>query len=251
MDANNLGGVIIGSDIKPSTMLYRTIPKDRLYELFAKHQNALVRPRMWDDPWENIALNSKVEINGEFGDFGFKDDIYGQCWTLKGFSDAVWRIYSQDKTGVRIRTTVGKLLGSLSNYKPNQSSISCFIGRVTYMSTKQIHSFAGRHFCEGFGTNGQKIAETLLVKRIAFDHENEVRLIYLSPDSTDPTKDVFFHAIDAHQLIDQIMLHPQLGKLHARRLKAEIAQKTKYQGKILHSGLYKFDKNCFVFNVTK
>lgn len=46
--------------------------------------------------------------------FGFRSDFYGQCWTLKSTSDAMWRIYSPKKDAVRVRTTIRKLAESLS-----------------------------------------------------------------------------------------------------------------------------------------
>lgn len=126
-----MGGTNLSSDLDPDTKLYRTIPLKRLGELFANRKNVLVRPKLWDDPFENIALSSPVEIKGQAGTFGFREDYYGQCLTTEGISDAIWRIYSSDKRGLRIRTTVDKLLGQLAaGFDPDLARIRCFVGRV-------------------------------------------------------------------------------------------------------------------------
>jgi len=233
-------GTILTSSLKPGTRLYRTIPLKRLYELFDNRENVLVRPKLWDDPFENIALTSPVEIGGETGTFGFHEDYYGQCWTTQSISDAIWRIYSSDKKGVRIRSTVGKVLGQLaSTYSADLARIRCFIGKVRYLTDKQLTAFAQNHFANGLDTGGQLIAESLLVKRKAFKHEGEVRLIYAATDGTAPQDDLFRYDIDAHNLIDQIMLNPMLKTKKANVMKAEINHRTGFKGELLHSQLYR------------
>jgi len=34
--------------------IYRIVPLSRLYELFDKTENVLVKPGMWEDPFENF-----------------------------------------------------------------------------------------------------------------------------------------------------------------------------------------------------
>ena len=53
-------------------------------------------------------------VSGGIGlGIGFKENLYGQCWTKTRESDAMWRIYSPNKNGVRIMTTPRKLLTAL------------------------------------------------------------------------------------------------------------------------------------------
>jgi hypothetical protein len=236
-----MAGTVLTSSLKPGTRLYRTLPLSRFYELFDNRENVLVRPKLWDDPYENLALKSPVEIGGQLGKFGFHEDYYGQCWTTQSISDAIWRIYSSDKQGVRIRSTVGKVLGELARgYNPNLARIRCFIGKVRYLTDKQLLDFATNHFAGGLAmaSNGKLIAETLLVKRRAFKHEGEIRLIYGASDGTDPDADLFRYPIDPHAMINQVMLHPQLSATEAGHMKAEIQQRTGFKGPVLHSQLY-------------
>ena len=115
--------------------IYRVFPLERLYELFRNRQNVLVRPSKWEDPFENFILNSPARLtDGTVVSFGFNNDFYGQCWTLLPSSDALWRIYSPDKTSVRVRTTVRKLLSSLQVTLAEWAHELTFVGKVRYLS---------------------------------------------------------------------------------------------------------------------
>ncbi len=240
-----MSGTVLTESLKPGTRLYRTIPLSRFYELFNNRVNVLVRPKLWVDPYENLALTSPVEIGGELGEFGFHEDYYGQCWTTHSISDAIWQNYSAEEngvpTGVRIRSTVGKVLGELSKgYSPSIARIRCFIGKVRYLSDKQLVRFAATHFADGLGMggDGRLLADSLLVKRKAFKHEGEVRLIYAATDGTEPNADLFRYDIDPHAMIDQVMLHPKLPEAEVDKLKADIRMQTGFKGPVLHSQLY-------------
>jgi hypothetical protein len=113
--------------------VYRIIPTDRLFELFASRQNVSVKPKKWEDPFENFILQARVQLpDGARATFGFRDQFYGQCWTLQSASDAMWRIYSPTSEAVRIRSTVQKLVESLwlccGEWAPHEA----FIGKVQY-----------------------------------------------------------------------------------------------------------------------
>lgn len=238
---------ILSSDLKPNTKLYRIIPYSRFVQLFENKRNCLVRPSLWEDPFENLALKSLQNLNGEIGKLEFADDIYGQCWTLHSASDAMWRIYGSNNTGIRIRSTVEKLAQALAD-SLNHTVTSAFIGKVSYLNDKGLRKFAATHFSEGYGPSQNKEAETLLIKRKAFIHEREVRLIYTSPDRTKPENNLYFYEIDPHQLIDQIMLHPQLPTNEARWLEKSIKVNTNWSGKIIQSMMYRPPEG-FTFDV--
>lgn len=94
--------------------VYRIIPVERLFELFASRQNVLVKPKRWEDPFENFILKARVQLpDGACAIIGFRDQFYGQCWTLQSALDAMWRIYSPKSEAVRVRSRVRKLAESL------------------------------------------------------------------------------------------------------------------------------------------
>ncbi len=168
---------IYGKKIGPETRIYRIFPRDRFLQLFQENKNALVLPTMWDDPFENAILQAEVRTaSGEPGNFSFHGDVYGQCWTLETASDAMWKIYSRNSNAVRVRTTVGRLIESLNASQGEWAYASCFIGRVDYMSEKRLREFGSTVFKGGL--TPEAVARSLLAKRRAYRHENEVRLIY-------------------------------------------------------------------------
>jgi hypothetical protein len=165
-----------------SLPIYRIFSSDYFWDLVQRAENTLVRPCKWDDPFENALLRAKCILeDGRLASINFKDDLYGQCWTTDRDSDAMWRIYSYDKTGVRVRTTVGALYRSLVESCPSYHEISCFIGKVEYQSADRIVAlFSDSEWATSrvFDKSGLGQASTLLFKRPEFAHENEIRLIF-------------------------------------------------------------------------
>jgi hypothetical protein len=166
--------------------VYRIVRKEHLLSLLATRENALVKPERWHDPFENFILKSHFVRNGELVTIGHRDLYYGQCWTLQRASDAMWRIYSPDSTGIRIRSTIRKLAESLENWRAEWAAQEVYVGKVRYLTTARLLAF-GRSVlvlgCNDGPLTYKKLAETLLVKRPAFQHEREIRLLFKSSES--------------------------------------------------------------------
>ena len=231
-------GTIIG-DITRRSTIYRVFPRHRFFELFEERKNALVWPTKWDDPFENFILRSPVRTaSGEKGEFGFHKYLYGQCWTLHKRSDAMWRICSPEKDAVRIRTNVGKLIDSLSEANKGSETDRCFIGKVTYPTDAKLRKFARTVFKDGLTT--EAVARSLLVKRNAFEHEDEVRLIYFEGDQTVHENGVYKYPLDPHVVFDQVMIDPRMSYKKYVSFKKEIIEKTGFdEARIKRSLLYK------------
>jgi Protein of unknown function (DUF2971) len=239
---NNNNYINIDLNVKDQ-YIYRIISIDRLFELFSNKENVLVNPKKWEDPFENFILKSKHQLpNGEIVDLGFRDNFYGQCWSRHKASDAMWRIYSPTFNSVRIRTTIPKLANSLSNGLQPWQNDQWFIGKVKYLNNKKMMDFAKTVFKGKPNPEAYELAKTLLVKRPAFRHENEVRLLYFEKDNG-KHHDTYKYAIDPHDLIDQIMIDPRVDYPEFQKIKADIKFKTNFQGRILRSLLYAPPKN--------
>ena len=216
--------------------VYRIISLDRLIQIFSEKVNVLVSPELWDDPFENFIMKSNVRFDdGTIANIGFCDDYYGQCWSLHQASDAMWRIYSGDKKSVRVRTTIRKLAESLSSTLGEWKNVQAYIGKVEYLPNKKLIDFANTVF-SGM-PQPTSFAKTLLVKRPAFSHEKEVRLIYMDKDKKQGSK-LFSYSIDPHELIDQIVIDPRLTKQEAQEAKNKIIESTRFKGTIKRSLLY-------------
>jgi hypothetical protein len=213
-----------------------------LFELFNNRKITLVHPSLWEDPYENFILKSKVKLSsGEIKDYTFHEDFYGQCWSLHKASDAMWRIYSKDCDAVRIKTTVRKLLGSLYNGGSNKPSMSCIVGKVQYLSEKSLKRFANSIYVNGELTK-ENLFRSLLVKRLAFKHESEIRLLYFDLDRK-VKGDFYFFDIQPDELIEQIMLDTRCTYNEFEDFKTEILEKTSFSGPIKRSLLYTAPEN--------
>ena len=237
---------IIG-DIKRDTRIYRIFPQMRFFSLFEEKKNALLRPGKWDDPFENVFLKSPVALpNGETGQFGFRDDVYGQCWTLETATDAMWQIYSKGGDGIRVRTTVGKLIDGMRFVHGKWADVSCFIGRVKYRSEKNLKAF-GREVFTRYSRESA-VAHSLLIKRMAYKHENEVRLIYVAPETTKESDWIYKYDVDPLELCDQAMVDGRVSEEDFFILRRRIARWTGLaESQILRSSLYTPPEDVVVY----
>ena len=218
--------------------IYRIVSLERLLELFVTQRNTLVKPSKWEDTFENFILKSKVKLlSGEIIEYNINERIYGQCWTLQNASDAMWRIYAPNKDGLRIRTTVRSLLESIYKEHPDLPEVRCGIGKVEYKGPKQLMELANRTFDDS-GILVENIFRSLLVKRKAFRHEKEVRLLYDAWTENDLSNYLYSYKINPHNLISQIMIDPRKSYSDFQRIKSIIRVSTGYKGSIRRSTLY-------------
>lgn len=218
--------------------IYRIISKKRLIDLFVTKTNVLVHPSCWDDPFENLLLKSKVkEADGSLTQYPFHQHVYGQCWTTLKGSDAMWRIYSPNTDGIRIKTTIKKLISSLNKATAQLGYTTCAIGKVNYWSEQKFHQFGSEVF-GGLGVKNDHIFESLLVKRKAFSHEEEIRLIYHDVERR-ASENLYRYEVNPFELVDQLMIDPRLDKTEANKLKHELVELTGFRPeKIKRSLLY-------------
>lgn len=94
--------------------------------------------------------------------------MFVNCWYLGNEeSEAMWRLYCRDNTGVAIQTTYKSLTDSISNNE------DIFMGKVSYIDYEK-HNFPDAN-----------LFFPVMHKRIAFSHENEVRLVISKENTKD------------------------------------------------------------------
>jgi|GEM_PF-634425 len=224
--------------------IYRIISLDRLYDLFQTKKNTLIKPHLWDDPFENFVLNLKGKLpNGDIVEFRQRHNFFGQCWSLKSGSDAMWRIYSTDKKSVCIQVRINKLTEITSAYAEG----AVYIGKVRYLTGERLIAWSKRVMRHTTSPGISLLAKTLLVKRTSFAHESEIRLLYFSDERYLPFSDdyskgestaIYKYNVDPEWLIESLILDPRLSSKEAEDLKEQIRSQTKFSRKILHSNLY-------------
>ncbi|EQB87542.1 hypothetical protein J2Z44_000567 [Clostridium punense] len=169
----NSKGIIIDKSLQRDTKLYRYMCLSQFMSFVETRKTYLTRLLFWEDKWEvpTIRFLSEVEScsNINFNDQEVKD-LYGQCWSLEGVSDALWRIYSREGEGILIQTTVQKF---------------DLIQEITYgMLSPVIYYDNLRQVSEKLSleTKDNSFLTQGLFKRKAFEHEKEVRLITLKDE---------------------------------------------------------------------
>ena len=230
------------------TPLYRIFPLHRIEEIFADEELVLVQPKLWDDPFENFFLQCELE-----GKNGKKISLealnrqwYGQCWTTQRESDAMWRIYSPQKRGIRIMTSVRKLSEYLWDARDRFSKNKYFIGKVEYEPKNEIEAFLSNTSFREITLGGQNdgVAKTLLTKREEFRHEQEVRLLACNVDPNDfqhnrtVDESTYHIPVEPQKLIDEITIDPRCSDQEFDQMKSQI-EALGYTGELNLSGLYR------------
>lgn len=174
--------------------------------------------------------------------FTAKDSVYGQCWTFHSETDAMWRIYSPDKQGAKIKTTPRKMLEALKENNDGTWELRCFIGQVEYLN--EPHLLERLSHINPFDTNGSGIAKSLLYKREEFSHEKEVRIIYSAPDN-ESTSDIYTFKIDPCGLFEEIIFDPRMDVELVLAYKLAIKDK-KFSNRVDQSSLYEAPKGLTI-----
>lgn len=218
--------------------VYRIMREDYVTSLFGRRQNVLSQVHNWKDKFENFQLKLGGILNGERFEFGFKDDFVGQCWTRESLSEAMWGIYANDPKirFVRVRSTPRKLLSALVAAHPTMPQDTCFIGRVEYKREVELESLA-----KGNGRldlSPPQFAANLLLKRYAFQHESEVRLLYFGDAETYDAQGLYRYPVDPHEMITQIMADPNRDRSSWLADKAGLFKATGFTGDIKRSEIY-------------
>jgi hypothetical protein len=223
-----------------NTPIYRFTTVDRVLSLIDKHENTLVSPRKWQDPFENILSKMRFKTtNGDSFNHPLRDRAYGQCWTIIEETDAAWRMYVPSGNGVRLRTTIRKLYQSMTNAQTLYATMSCYIGRVEYKTEDALSAcftdpqWVKEHLLE-VGCRGQ--AESLLFKRTEFEPEQEIRLIYLEPHNRSDD-DFYRYQLNSSSVIQQITFDPRMED-DLYETYSSIIHKLGFSGEVNKSKLY-------------
>lgn len=228
----------------PDYPIYKVIKKEYLYEALTSQSFKLFRPGDWEDPFEDVFYNStSINNHGErINHLYERDRLYGSCWSHLKESDAMWRIYSPEKNGIKIKTTVKKLISALFHSIDTQREKKAFIGKVEYLTTEQIiNKLQDEKWVQNImydPTNKSK-AETLLFKRTEFEHENEIRLIYYEAQRHEVGQYPEFFSLNfqPNDLIEEIELDPRLTEIEYLTIEKKLLT-SGYSNRVSKSKLY-------------
>lgn len=209
-----------------------------MIRLFVEQRNVLSQIHIWKDKFKNFQMALGDVLDGEQFDFTFKNDFVGQCWTRHALSEAMWGIYANDasKRFLRIKSTPRKLLTALAKALPTMPQDTCFLGKVLYKTEKGLRSFLEDRGQMSISTAG--FARALLLKRRAFKHENEVRLLYFGKAADCNDKGLYQYAVGPNNMVTQIMADPNRDRMNWVKDKARLKKETGFAGEIKRSKMY-------------
>lgn len=242
-DLNNPYSLV--EDFDDDKAIFRILSFDSLLQMFNERSNYLVKTSFWEDVYENFVLKDRFLCNRkEFDMNRLADMLYGQCWTTRMTSDAMWRIYSLDRKSVRIKTRTGKLRSMI---RPDDGSV--VIGQVKYYSQAKIDGDLSKLPVLTKGELVSLIIQSLFVKRNSFSHESEYRIVYVansqSENTEEPAKPFLISPFD---FIENIYFDPRADDAYVERCTNILTRAFKYpKSRIKKSSLYSFKPRSISF----
>lgn len=228
------------------TYLYRIMPLCHFLQMLDSKKMYLPRVSQWEDPYELFLFKQHfISSTGEEVDaLSQASRIYGQCWSSARKSDALWRIYSQDRFGVQIKTSVEKLNTLIK--RQIGSGLYLRLEQVEYMKEKDLNDWIGNLKSPIDYSN---FVNSLFIKRDSFSHEKEYRIIAWLANFNETNQPVLCcpdHIdlpIDPMQIIYEINLDSRLTKEEAELFKNAIALRLGGKCRVSQSTLYKFKQH--------
>ncbi len=180
----------------------------------------LAQAIQFEDKLDGRIPNNKIKLLDDehllkqldnFSATSLKRSHYVGCWSSEvNETYPMWKVYSDYRTAVAIKTTVGDLIDSLSSEEKN-----IYIGKINYVDPNKSYEFKGNAF------------QFFFEKRVYFSFENEVRvlttmkyngnreLLELPPGT--------FIKIKPETLIKEIKLAPLAGESFKKLIELKLA----------------------------
>lgn len=168
----------------------------------------LSSPLSWPDKYESLVLGNLFSVGAPFS----KAVPYVKCFSVEYSSEAMWRVYSGAGGLARVGLKLPSLLEGLSQSTwPSKGKV--YVGRVRYMDAPQLRSEV-----DAIATRTPKPKATmnnampaLLMKRAGFSFENEIRVAFLPPTSSELGQNASVREFPTNR-ITKILLDPYLPK---------------------------------------
>ena len=211
-----------------SDHLYRIVKFEHAVQIFEKKELYFAHPSSWEDPFETRVKHREA------------NQVFGLCWCTRSVSDAMWRIYSPDRVGIRIATS-SRLLQKSIGSQLSIMGLQYRSGDVKYYSeshlTKKVNQIRNASRMEA---GSHHPTDALFMKREAFDHESEFRTLVIDPSlSLDQKKAGITIKVDPHELITNILIDPRAPVEIVDAFTYYFEKKLQFKGRIRRSVLYK------------
>ena len=199
-----------------TTPMYRIMSLKWFMVMIKEKCNTLVRPSLWEDPYETNYSNSVIAT--EKGDIPLcASKWFGQCWSLCEESAIMWQAFKKtDDPYVKIKVEPNDLIMGLKKQDNNLrigilDYIRYFEPTINDYKEKLEDVITMHKWPDNFINRGISLAElyplyNLLTKREVFKHEEEVRLLLFDNSSSEEQTSVSY-SFDP-TTIDEVVVDP-------------------------------------------
>lgn len=247
--------VLYGLELE--TAVYKYMPLKYVKAMVQNRTLRIDRVSRWEDTYENWFLKEKIQLeNGQIGTAeNLIPGVFGQCWSRKEESDAMWRIYSTvtkshedeqksfeylQNSAVRIKTTAKKIFDTI--YLEDQDMASVYIGSVNYLSQDDFDNFVDSLTLLSPLLLNEVFRNSYFFKRDSFAHEEEIRPIIIIPNVGDDRfgKEYLNYSIDPDSFVEELVADPRLSEEEYQYVLDQLQEAGARPDCISQSKLYKF-----------
>lgn len=196
--------------IPDDSKIWRYMDFTKFVSLLERKQLYFSLPVYFDDPFEcSNTARSRLINEIRLGFFlqedkeelreieekvfnSIRENIAINCWHINSVeSAAMWKLYLKSSEGIAIQSTFGRLKDGLA---PSVAKVS--IGKVQYIDYQEDTIPNGNLFYRA------------LSKRKSFEHENELRALFMPSSLGEPFDKGVYIDIDINTLIETIYIEP-------------------------------------------
>lgn len=227
--------------------LYRIMPLEQFLQIVLEGKNTLVRPHLWEDPYEKIPKEKLLIIKEMDWDVNLGsqpwESWYGQCWSSSSENDGLWRAFTHNKEVrcVKVKTTSNKLYNSLLANKDDDWE--CYLTRVNYLDKEPYQEVFSKildinkvKYLELEILKNEMVKGMLSNKRQAFSYENEVRLL-INDKSLGRHEDTLKYSFDVNKVIENVEFDPWTPP-YMKSTYESLFKELKFEGDCSFSNLY-------------
>lgn len=222
-------------------VMYKYIRLEYVLKMLETKVLRLDNIEKWEDVYENFVDKEDINLLNSSLKVMMPSVYYGQSWTTREESDAMWRIYSNRGSAVKVKTVYPLLFGALANWnkKHKDDIIWPTIDFVNYADEDEINKWLQSNSPMNYWAFLELQNESLFVKRREFEHEKEVRVIMKSHKEK---KDYIEIDFDPYKMFREIVIDPRVSEDEFSRQRDNLIARGFDGNKIKKSTLYDFKR---------
>lgn len=196
-------------------LLYKYMPLEFALACIKEQYLWLCNPIVWKDPFERRFIEAKYKTSSKEVEFPIKGRVFCTCMTQTPTSEAHWNVYSREQIGISFKIRREKLLEIL---KSHTTDYDIYIGSVNYLKTHEIKRNKLSDIkliktINPFSINNRDIQiQLLMLKRIAFKYEDEIRILAIKKSKTSENGiKLAFNSVKVNELISVVTIDPNVA----------------------------------------